>query len=85
MSWDEFVEVPDMIYLWNAIPLKLQNVHTGLVALILKSAVFAYRAVAAGDAGSTASIASSYSTLPLLFRRLRAYEGPPPTASEGRG
>jgi len=73
MSWDEFVEVPDMIYLWNAIPLKLQNVHTGLVALILKSAVFAYRAVAAGDAGSTASIASSYSTLPLLFRRLRAY------------
>ena len=72
-----------MIYLWNAIPLKLQNVHTGLVALILKSAVFAYRAVAAGDAGSTASIASSYSTLPLLFRRLWAYEGPPPPGVRG--
>ena len=57
-------------------------VGTGLVALTLTSAVSAYRAAAAGDAGSTAFVAASYSALLLLFRRLRAYERLPPPAGD---
>ncbi|XP_025812259.1 uncharacterized protein LOC112889717 isoform X2 [Panicum hallii] len=57
-------------------------VGTGLVALTLTSAVSAYRAAAAGDAGTTAFVAASYSTLLLLFRCLRAYERLPPPAGD---
>ncbi|RLN11993.1 hypothetical protein C2845_PM09G03260 [Panicum miliaceum] len=57
-------------------------VGTGLIALTLTSAVSAYKAAAAGDAGSTAFVAASYSTLLLLFRRLRAYERLPPPAGD---
>ena len=56
--------------------------RAGLVALTLTSAVSAYRAAAAGDAGTTAFVAASYSTLLLLFRRLRAYERLPPPAGD---
>ncbi|OEL19195.1 hypothetical protein BAE44_0019786 [Dichanthelium oligosanthes] len=48
--------------------------RTGLIVLTLTSAESAYRAAAAGDVGSTAFVAVSYSTLLLLSRRLRAYE-----------
>ena len=60
-------------------------VRTGLVALTLTSAVSAYRAAAAGDAGTTAFVAASYSTLLLLFRRLRAYERLPLPGGDAGG
>ena len=59
--------------------------RAGLVALTLTSAVSAYRAAAAGDAGSTAFVAASYSTLLLLFRRLRAYERLPLPGGDAGG
>ncbi|OEL18297.1 hypothetical protein BAE44_0020684, partial [Dichanthelium oligosanthes] len=49
-----------------------------LIVLTLTSAASAYRAAAAGHVGLTAFVAVSYSTLLLLFRRLRAYERLPP-------
>lgn len=59
--------------------------QAGLVVVTLTSVVATYRAVAAGDVGSTAFVAASYATLLLLFRRLRAYERLPPEAAAGRG
>lgn len=61
---------------------------TGLTAVTLMSGVSAYRAAAAGDIGSAAFVGASYTTLLLLFRSLRAYEGlpaPPGAANDVDG
>ncbi|CAN6208762.1 unnamed protein product [Urochloa humidicola] len=58
-------------------------VRAGLIFLTLTSAVSAYRAAAAGDAGSMAFVGVSYATLLLIFRSLRAYERLPPPPPGG--
>lgn len=60
-------------------------VGTALLALTLTSAMSAYKAAAAGDLGSSAFVAASYSALLLLFRSLRAYERLPPGEEEEAG
>ncbi|CAN6202577.1 unnamed protein product [Urochloa humidicola] len=59
-------------------------VRAGLIFVTLTSAVSAYRAAAAGDAGTAAFVGVSYATLLLLFRRLGAYERLPPEEDDQR-
>ncbi|CAN6165149.1 unnamed protein product [Urochloa humidicola] len=59
-------------------------VRVGLIFLTLTSVLSAYRAAAAGDAGTTAFVGVSYATLLLLFPRLRAYERLPPEEDDRR-
>ncbi|CAN6166609.1 unnamed protein product [Urochloa humidicola] len=58
-------------------------VRAGFIFVTLTSFVSAYRAAAAGDAGTTAFVGVSYATLLLLFRRLRDYERLPPAPAAG--